>query len=138
MKSRLSFLFFIVIILFTGVDVTAQNKNTGNAPEPEKMMVYYMAFLKKGPDRSHDSLTAAKIQEGHMAHIMQMAKDKKLVLAGPFMDDGDVRGIFIFNVATMEEAVELTNQDPAIKSGRLTMEIRPWYGPVMLKDINWD
>jgi uncharacterized protein len=91
----------------------------------------------RGPDRSQDSLTAAKIQKGHMAHIMQMAKDKKLVLAGPFMDNGDLRGIFVFNVASVEEAIDLTNQDPAVKSGRLVMEIHPWYGPVKLKEIEW-
>ncbi len=97
-----------------------------------------MAFLQTGPDRSHDSATAAQIQEGHMAHIMKMAGEKKLVLAGPFLDKGDMRGIFILNVATMEEALELTGQDPAVKSGRLTMEIHPWYGPAKLKEIEWD
>ena len=102
------------------------------------MTVYYMAMLKKGPVRNHDSLTAAGIQEAHMAHIMKMAEEKKLVLAGPFLDNGDLRGIFILNVASKEEAEALTNQDPAVQAGRLVMEIHPWYGPVILKDIKWD
>ncbi len=129
---------FLLLILFAYYPLFAQKELKKTEPDRDKMTMYYMAFLKRGPDRSHDSLTAARIQEEHMAHIMRMAEDKKLVLAGPFMDDGDLRGIFIFNVANMEEAVELTNQDPAVKSGRLVMEIHPWYGPVQLKEINWD
>ncbi|MHC1774044.1 MAG: YciI family protein [Lentimicrobium sp.] len=137
MKTKYTPFLIVLMILLTGITGFTQHEPLKTAPEPEKMTIYYMAFLKRGPDRSHDSLTAAKIQEGHMAHIMQMAEDKKLVLAGPFMDNGDLRGIFIFNVASIEEAVELTNQDPAVKSGRLVMEIHPWFGPEKLKEIEW-
>jgi uncharacterized protein YciI len=138
MKNNTFSLLILGLLILTGNQLSAQESKKGNLPDPEKMTTYFMAFLKIGPDRSHDSVTAAKIQEGHMAHIMKMAGEKKLVLAGPFMDKGDIRGIFILNVATMEEAVELTSQDPAVKSGRLSMEIHPWYGPVKLKEISWD
>ncbi len=41
------------------------------------------------------------------------------MLAEPFMDNGEImRVFFIFNLSGMEEAVELTNQDPSVKSGR--------------------
>ncbi|PKP03304.1 MAG: hypothetical protein CVU14_02090 [Bacteroidetes bacterium HGW-Bacteroidetes-9] len=138
MKHLLTGLLLIFFTLISINGVVAQSDKQDNMPDPDKMQTYYMALLKRGPDRSHDSLTAAKIQEGHMAHIMQMARDKKLVLAGPFLDNGDLRGIFVFNVSSMEEALELTNEDPAVKSGRLIMEIHPWYGPTMLKDISWE
>ena len=138
MKHLLIALFLIGFTLVSVNGLVAQSEKQENMPDPDKMQTYYMAFLKRGPDRIHDSLTAAKIQEGHMAHIMQMARDKKLVLAGPFLDNGDLRGIFVLNVASMDEALELTNEDPAIKSGTLIMEIRPWYGPTMLKDISWE
>jgi len=61
-----------------------------------------------------------------MAHIQKMAADGKLTMAGPFLDNGDLRGIFIFNVATLEEAKALTAADPAVQAGRLVMEIHPW------------
>jgi uncharacterized protein YciI len=92
------------------------------------MKPYVMAFLKRGPNRNQDSITVAEIQKGHMDNINRMAETGKLVLAGPFMDDGDIRGIYLFNVATIEEAQELTATDPAIQSGRLIMELHPWYG----------
>lgn len=137
MKNRLLAFIVLLACLIPVMQLSAQEERKTGEPDPSAMTRYFMAFLKKGPDRSHDSATAARIQEGHMAHIMKMAGEKKLVLAGPFLDNGDLRGIFILNVASMEEALELTGQDPAVKSGRLTMEIHPWYGPVRLKEIEW-
>jgi len=100
------------------------------------MKQYVMAFLKAGPNRDQDSLTAAKLQEGHMANINRMAEEGKLVLAGPFMGDGEFRGIYVFNVTTVEEAKALTETDPAIQAGRLVMELHPWYGSAALMEIN--
>ncbi len=96
------------------------------------MKSYVMAFLKKGPNRTQDSLTAANLQKAHLDNIGRMAEAGQLVVAGPFMDDGDVRGIYIFNVPTVEEARRLTETDPAIQAGRLAMELHPWYGSAAL------
>ena len=96
------------------------------------MKSYVMAFLKRGPNRDQDSVTAAEIQKAHLKNIGRMADEGKVVLAGPFSDDGDIRGIYIFNVATVEEAAELTATDPAIQAGRLVMELHPWYGTAIL------
>ncbi len=100
------------------------------------MKRYVFAYLKKGPNREQDSIETAKIQKGHMDNIARLAKEGKLILAGPFMDDTDVRGIFIFNVETIAEAEALINTDPAVKSGRLKMELHPWYGSAALMEVN--
>ena len=99
------------------------------------MKRYVMAFLKKGPNRNQDSATAAKIQREHLNNIGRMAKEGKLVVAGPFLDEGDIRGIYIFNVESIDEARELTASDPAIQSGRLEMELHPWYGSAVLQEV---
>jgi uncharacterized protein YciI len=62
-------------------------------------------------------------------NITRLFNEKKIVLAGPFLDNGTYRGIFIFDVATEEEVKLLLQTDPAIKAGRLGYEIHPWYGP---------
>ena len=93
------------------------------------MKQYFMVFLSNGPNRSQDSATTAKIQAAHLNNISRLFEEKKLVLAGPFLDEGEVRGIFILDVPTLEEAQKLTNTDPAVQAGRLKMEILPWYGP---------
>jgi uncharacterized protein YciI len=100
------------------------------------MKVYVMAFLKRGPNRSQDSTTAANMQKTHLENINRLANEGKLVLAGPFMDNTDVRGIYIFNVTTVEEARKLTETDPAIQAGRLTMELHQWYGSAAIMQLN--
>ena len=94
-----------------------------------------MAFLKTGPNRDQDSATAAQLQRAHLDNIFRLADEGKLVLAGPFLDKGDVRGIYVFNVKTIEEAAALTATDPAIKAGRLVMELHPWYGSAALMKV---
>lgn len=99
------------------------------------MRVYVMAFLKAGPNRNQDSATAAGLQRAHLANIQRMAREGKLVVAGPFEDDTDLKGIYIFNVASLAEAKTLTASDPAIKAGRLVMELHPWYGSAALQKV---
>ncbi len=100
------------------------------------MHQYVMAFLKAGPNRDQSPEEAEKLQRAHLDNINKLAEDGKLVLAGPFMDDGEVRGIYVFDVKTIQEAEELTQTDPAIQAGRLTMELHPWYGSAALMQVN--
>jgi len=99
------------------------------------MKKYVMAFLKKGPNRDLDSITAYELQMAHLENIGKMADAGKLVLAGPFFGNGDLRGIYIFNVETIEEAKALTETDPAIRAGSLVMELTPWYGSAALVGV---
>ena len=99
------------------------------------MKSYVMAFLKKGPNRDLDSTEADKLQRAHLDNIGKMAEAGKLVLAGPFFDDGDLRGIYIFDVESIEEAEQLTETDPAIQSGSLVMELKQWYGSAALLEV---
>ncbi len=91
----------------------------------KKMVI---AFLKSGPNRSQSQEEAQKLQRAHLDNIGRLAKEGKLVLAGPFLADGELRGLYIFDVETLEEARELTATDPAIQQGRLVMELHEWYG----------
>jgi uncharacterized protein YciI len=115
-----------VIILLTIPNAFAQQEE--NKSEEFKIKQYYFVMLVRGPNANEiDSLNLAKIQEGHMANIRKMGKAGKLKIAGPFGDDGNWRGIFIFDVKTEEEVKELLKNDPAIQSGRLSYEIHPWF-----------
>ena len=96
------------------------------------MKPYVMAFLKRGPNRPTDSVERAKLQIAHLKNIGRLAYEGKLIVAGPFLDDQDIRGIYIFNVSTIDEAKALTETDPAIKAGSLIMELHPWYGSASL------
>lgn len=100
------------------------------------MKKYVMAFLKSGKADLKNESEAQQLQMEHMNNIMRMAEEGKLLIAGPFTDNGELRGIYIFNVATVEEAEELTSTDPAIKAGVLVMELHPWYGSAALMEVN--
>ena len=100
------------------------------------MRTYVMAFLKAGPNRNRSREDAQELQQAHMANINRLAGEGKLVLAGPFADDGPLRGIYIFDVATVAEAEALTKTDPAIQAGSLVMELHPWYGSAALMMVN--
>lgn len=100
------------------------------------MKKYVIAFLKRGPNRNQDSITKANLQRKHMANINKLAKEGKLVLAGPFLGNDNLRGIYIFDVESIEEAKKLTETDPAIKAGSLEMELKEWYGSAALMAIN--
>ncbi|NOQ26550.1 MAG: hypothetical protein GQ564_14420 [Bacteroidales bacterium] len=99
------------------------------------MKQYVIAFLKRGPNRSQDSLEASQLQKAHLENIGRLAEEGILLLAGPFLDDGELRGIYIFNVKTIEEAKKLTETDPAIQKGSLVMELHPWYGSAAVMAI---
>lgn len=100
------------------------------------MKMYVMAFLKSGPTKDLDSSETVQLQIDHMNNIQKMADEGTLVLAGPFGGDGELRGIYLFDVATIEEAEALTNTDPAVKAGTLNMDLQLWYGSAALLQIN--
>ena len=92
-----------------------------------EMKRYWLVFLKKGPNRNHDSISAAKIQEAHMANINRLAKEGKIIMAGPMGTDGDLRGIFIMDCKDSAEVESFVNTDTAVITGRLRMEYYPWW-----------
>lgn len=91
------------------------------------MQQYYIVFLKRGENRDQDSATTAQLQEQHMAHLNRMANEGYMNLAGPFGDDGDIRGIAVYNTPTLKMADSLARLDPMVKAGRLDVEIHPWW-----------
>ena len=138
-------LFTLTAITFLPLALLGQNEKTmakdtalakSIGADDYGMKQYVMAFLKKGPNRNRTPDEAAELQKAHMDNIGRLAREGKLVLAGPFMDDGVYRGIYIFNVRTIEEAKKLTETDPAIKAGSLVMDLHPWYGSAALMKVN--
>ena len=97
---------------------------------PVKLTTAYLAFLTRGEKWTPQQTPAtAELQKAHMANIYRLAETKKLVVAGPFGDNGQLRGIFVFKVATLAEARALADTDPAVQAGRLALDIHPWLVP---------
>ena len=118
-------LFAIFIFPFIIVSSNAQD---GNKMPEFNIKQYYFVMLVKGDSADKiDSLKLNQLMIGHLNNIKKMAKAGKLLIAGPFGDDGYWRGIFIFDVKSKEEVDKLLKNDPAIQAGRLAYEIHPWW-----------
>ncbi|WP_422083013.1 YciI family protein [Ulvibacterium sp.] len=91
------------------------------------MQQYFIAFLKRGPNRSSNKKEVDSLQELHLAHLGKMYEEGYADISGPFGDDGEIRGITIYNTPTLEIADSLANIDPMVKSGRLVIEMHPWW-----------
>lgn len=89
------------------------------------MQQYFIAFLKKGPNRNQSKEEADSLQALHMAHLGRMYEEGFADISGPFGDEGDIRGITIYNVPTLKMADSLANLDPMVKAGRLVIEVHP-------------
>jgi uncharacterized protein YciI len=116
--------YIICFLLFAGYISQAQDVKS---IDQSQMKTYYIVFLKKNPSRPQmDSVAAHEIQEAHLAYLTKMWKNGKIDLAGPMLDDNEIRGIAVYDTETMQEAVELATDDPAVKSGRMVVECHPW------------
>ncbi|MFS4483355.1 YciI family protein [Hyunsoonleella sp. 2307UL5-6] len=91
------------------------------------MQQYFMAFLKTGPIRGQNEEEAIELQKEHVAHLSKMYRLGYADISGPFGDDGNIRGITIYNVPTLKMADSLASSDPMVKAGRLEIEIHPWW-----------
>ena len=120
----------LMLVVSAALEIRAQSGGT-------EMAKYYMVFLRRGPAwTSAVTPETTKISQAHMANIERLAKDGRMVVAGPFEDQSGERalaGIFILRVNTMEEAKALAESDPAVKAGRFVYEIAPWWGPKSLR-----
>ena len=97
---------------------------------PLKFTQTYLGFLTRGEKWTPEKTPETEaIQKAHLANIGRLAEMKKLVAAGPFGDNGNLRGIFVFRVTSLEEALALSNTDPAVKAGRLKIDLHPWVVP---------
>ncbi len=120
----------IILLIFTGLIFSAAARSQHDSTTNEmaaRIRQYWFVLLTKGPNRSQDSVTAARIQEGHLANIVRLYNEGKVKVAGPFGEPGDWQGIFIFDCPTKTEVESLLKTDPAIAAGRLLYDIRSWW-----------
>lgn len=122
-------LFCLAVFAFA---VAAQDQREFSYTEGDTtytMKRYVFMLLNSGETKSSNDEEAAKFQELHMAHLGKLAESGKLIVAGPFDGDkGNHRGLLIFDVETVEEALKLEGEDPMVKTDRLRMEVFYWWG----------
>lgn len=99
------------------------------------MKNYVLVILKTGTNNSTDKDFIKKAFRGHLENINRLVEDDKLIVAGPFeKNEFQYRGIFIFDINSIEEAEKLLESDPAVKEGLLSANLFKWYGSAALSE----
>jgi uncharacterized protein YciI len=100
----------------------------GRVPPPwTELATYYFGFLKRPAGApSLSDAEAARLQEAHLAYMAAQAREGRLLAAGPFLDADALRGLVIYAAPSLEDALRVAGGDPAVKAGRLVVEMHPW------------
>lgn len=141
-------LFLIIPVIFSFTDILGQQKKSAppqvkfNAEKAKKlgadelgMRNYVIGFMRAGPVKLTNSREMTLLRQAHLKNMQKLSTEGKLLVAGPFTDNKSLKGFYIFDVSTVEEAQILTISDPAIQAGALILELHPWYGTAALKEI---
>ncbi len=122
-----------VLVLGGALLVPAIAEDDKTNAMPDDMQKFFVGMIYRGekwtPEVTDESTA---LQKAHLENIGKLAERGELVLAGPFGGQGDLRGLFFFNVKTLDEARALADGDPAVKAGRLRVDLLPWWGPKKL------
>lgn len=119
---------FTRVIVLGVLALTGLAFGQAQAAPNTKPAEYYFVLLSRPANAPQLSKEAGeKLQEEHMANIRKMVAEHKMLVAGPFMDDTVLRGIFVFQADSAAQVQDWANADPAVKAGRLAAEVHgPW------------
>lgn len=118
-------LLITLLVILSSICSFAQEKKT--LDKQFEMKQYYLVFLKAGDNRTQDSATTSQIMKGHLAHLTEMYENDKMSLCGPMMSENEIKGVCVYHINDSTEVRRLAESDPAVRAGRLRVEILPWY-----------
>ena len=129
---------FAAALLLGALCLLAGRLSVAAAPRqaPPGMKQYFLGLIYKGDIwTAENSEEVMRMQQGHMANIGRLVESGELVLAGPCGDDGELRGLFLYDVPTREHAERLVQSDPAVAAGRLRVELHSWWGVDVIPEL---
>jgi len=91
---------------------------------------YHLVLLRR--PESPPAFTKAQLddlQAGHLAYLDKLGSRGLLALNGPLVNQPDVtmRGLSFYCTKTAQEAVELAEEDPMVRAGRLRVELMQFW-----------
>jgi uncharacterized protein len=81
------------------------------------------------PDYPDEELE--RIQREHLAYHDGLRESGQVVTNGPVIEppDPSLRGLTFYRTGSLERSRQLAEADPAVRAGRLAVEIMTWYCP---------
>jgi uncharacterized protein YciI len=129
-EERMKKLLLVLVLLF-GLGAVAQQ--AGPPPDleiPNNMKQYFVVFLVENANgKAHDD---PQMMKKHLAFIRGQVESGKVVLVGPFTDNGKIAGMFIMDVPTADDAKNLLASEPMTSAGWVVPEVHS----AMLPDIS--
>ena len=144
--SRTAALFSVLLALSAAACVSDDASATrvsavaeDDAPQPVAKHDFVFVFLVTGSNPpALDEKGMGEVMNGHFANMRRLAEEGTLVLAGPLPEprsEPGHRGIFVFDVPTVEDALALASTDPAVQAGVLEMRAYPWRSATQLQRL---
>jgi uncharacterized protein YciI len=93
---------------------------------------YELVMLRRPADAPpYDDETLERIQRDHLAYHARLRAAGQVVTNGPVTDQPDesLRGLTFYRTGSLAEARRLAEADPAVRAGRLAVDVMTWYCP---------
>ena len=110
-------------------------------PPPEPVVdagLTYVELLGAQDPPEIDAETLAEVRAGHFSNMAVMARERDLLLAGPVGEPLPVegqQGIYIFDEADVERALESAHTDPAYLAGLMEVRAHALRGEAALRAL---
>ena len=111
-------------------ELSQQDESPRMKNVPRNLKQYFLGFLVKGEHwNDTDGEQAAELMPLHLAFLRKQMEAQRYLIAGPVLDEGRLAGILIIDAKDASDARALASMDPAVKAGRLAVEIYPTFLP---------
>jgi hypothetical protein len=93
---------------------------------------FELILLRRPPDApGYDHETLQRIQKEHLAYNASLRASGEIATNGPVMDQRDesLRGLTFYRTGSLARARELAEADPAVRAGRLVVDVMTWLCP---------
>jgi uncharacterized protein YciI len=93
---------------------------------------FELVLLRRPADApNYDEATLDRIQREHVEYHASLREAGHVVTNGPVTDqiDESLRGLTFYRTGSLDEARRLADADPAVRAGRLEVDVMHWYCP---------
>jgi uncharacterized protein len=103
-----------------------KEKSYDKKKKEAKPTKYVIGLVTRGPKWQVDSLKASELQQGHTLFLNDLRDNGSVMYSGSLVTDPMLRGLYVFNVNSIEKAKSLMKEDPASKAGWINIEYHEW------------